>query len=204
VRSALLGIVFTLLVSGCDVISEVAGFKPAVVEVGGALADSCVTLSVLSQGNAVGSWEKCSSPYKFDVDLPDANYTLLAQAKRNGIIYQEKQQEALLRKGGRNTLSLSRKRVSVEITAAWMDGTKSGVAEAWMLPAEVAGATAYNETPPAGLEERVLVAREVASQGKATLSVPTGRDVAFRLVQEQTQGIARVNQLTENIRLVVP
>lgn len=194
-----------LLVSGCDVISGVAGeFQPAaLVEVTGALEGACVRLEAIKDNRTAGSWTGCTEPYSFRVDLPDGAIILVGQAGRDGLVYQEGRTEASLKKGGRTALALSRKRVSVEVTAAWLDPAKGGLAEAWMLPQEAVGVPTYADPPPASLEGRVLVAREVVAQGWATLSVPTGRDVAFRLVQGEAQGITRVSRLEADGKVVV-
>lgn len=216
------GALLALLVSGCDVISGVAGdFQPAaVVEVAGAAQGACVRLDVLKEGKLAGSQEECTDdplagqnpdgsvhrtdPYSFRVNLPDGAYTLVGQAGRDGLVYQEGRTEASLKKGGRTTLALSRKRVQVEVTAAWLDPAQGGLAEAWMLPQEAVGVPTYADPPPASLEGRVLVAREVVAQGAATLSVPTGRDVAFRLVQGEAEGVVRVSRLEADGKVVVP
>jgi hypothetical protein len=200
------GALLALLVSGCDTLSGIAGdFQPAaVVEVAGAAEGSCVRLEALKEGRTAGSWTGCTAPYSFRVSLPDGAYTLVGQAGRDGLVYQEGRTEASLKKGGRTALALSRKRVSVEVTAAWLDPAKGGLAEAWMLPQEAVGVPTYADPPPASLEGRVLVAREVVAQGTGTLSVPTGREVAFRLVQGEAQGVARVSRLEADGRVVVP
>jgi hypothetical protein len=188
------------------VISGVAGdFQPAaVVEVAGAAQGACVRLDVLKEGKLAGSQEGCTAPYSFRVNLPDGAYTLVGQAGRDGLVYQEGRTEATLKKGGRTTVALSRKRVSVQVTAAWLDPARTGLAEAWMLPQETWGVATYADTPPANLAGRVLVAREVVAQGAATLSVPTGKDVAFRLVQGEAEGVSRVSRLEADGRVVVP
>lgn len=200
------GALLALLVSGCDTLSGIAGdFQPAaVVEVAGAAEGSCVRLEALKEGRTAGSWTGCTEPYSFRVSLPDGAYTLVGRAERDGLVYQEGRTEASLKKGGRTALALSRKRVSVEVTAAWLDPAKGGLAEAWMLPQEAVGVPTYADPPPASLEGRVLVAREVVAQGTGTLSVPTGREVAFRLVQGEAQGVARVSRLEADGRVVVP
>lgn len=200
------GAALALLVSGCDVISGVAGeFQPAaLVEVAGALEGACVRLEAIKDNRTAGSWEGCTAPYTFRVDLPDGAYTLVGQAGRDGLVYQEGRTEATLRKGGRTGVALSRKRVNVQVTAAWLDPAQGGLAETWMLPQEAAGVPTYADPPPAGLEGRVLVAREVVAQGKATLSVPTGRDVAFRLVQGESMGLTRVSRLEADGKVVIP
>lgn len=195
-----------LLISGCDAISGVAGeFQPAaVVEVEGALEGACVSLSALKEERAVGSWEGCTKPYSFRVNLPDGPYTLVGQAGRDGLIYQEARTEATLKKGSQRRLALSRKRVNVQVTAAWTDPAAGGLAEVWMTPQEAAGVPTYSDEPPASLRGRVLVAREVVVQGGATLSVPTGKDVAFRLAQGEREGITRVSRLEADGKVVVP
>ncbi|MCL6569204.1 MAG: hypothetical protein K6T35_10050, partial [Meiothermus silvanus] len=97
----------------------------------------------------------------------------------------------------------SRKRVKVQVTAAWLDPAKAALAEAWILPQEARGVATYADPPPAGLEGRVLVAREVVTNGQATLFVPTGRDVAFRLVQAGAEGTTRVSRLEADGKVVV-
>ncbi|PZA07435.1 hypothetical protein [Meiothermus sp. Pnk-1] len=206
-KSVLLGgAALALLVSGCDVISGVAGeFQPAaLVEVTGALEGMCVRLDALKEGKLTGSWEGCAKPYSFRVNLPDGAYTLVGQAGRDGLVYQEGRTDATVKKGGRTTVPLSRKRVSVQVTAAWLDPAQGGLAEAWMLPQEAVGVPTYADEPPSSLKGRVLVAREVVAQAKATLSVPTGKDVAFRLVQGETQGVTRVSRLEADGKVVVP
>lgn len=206
-KSVLLGgALLALLVSGCDVISGVAGeFQPAaLVEVTGALEGACVRLEAIKDNRTAGSWTGCTAPYSFRVDLPDGAIILVGQAGRDGLVYQEGRVEASLKKGGRTALALSRKRVSVQVTAAWLDPAQGGLAEAWMLPQEAVGVPTYADPPPASLEGRVLVAREVVAQGWATLSVPTGRDVAFRLVQAKAEGTTRVSRLEADGKVVVP
>lgn len=200
------GACLALLISGCDAISGVAGeFQPAPqVEVTGALEGACVQMSALSEGKVAGSWSGCTAPYTFRVDLPDGAYTLVGQAGRGGLVYQEGRTEATLRKGGRVEVPLLRKRVNVQVTAAWLNPAQAALAEAWMLPQEAAGVPTYADPPPKGLEGRVLVAREVVAQGTGQLSVPTGRDVAFRLVQGETAGVAKVSRLEADGRVVVP
>lgn len=206
-KSVLLGgALLALLVSGCDAISGVAGeFQPAaLVEVTGAPEGACVRLEAIKDNRTAGSWAGCTAPYTFRVDLPDGAYTLVGQAGRDGLVYQEGRTDATLKKGGRTGVALERKRVNVQVTAAWLDPGQGGLAEAWMLPQEAAGVPAYADPPPASLSGRVLVAREVVAQGKATLSVPTGRDVAFRLMQGEREGVTRVSRLEADGKVVVP
>ncbi|WP_024049824.1 hypothetical protein [Meiothermus ruber] len=200
------GALLALLVSGCDTLSGIAGdFQPAaVVEVAGAAEGSCVRLEALKEGRTAGSWTGCTAPYSFRVNLPDGAYTLALQAGRDGLTYQEGRTEATLKKGGQTTVALSRKRVEVQVTAAWLDPAKAALAEAWMLPQEAQGVATYADPPPAGLAGRVLVAREVVAQGEGSLNVPTGKDVAFRLVQGEAQGVARVSRLEADGKVVVP
>lgn len=205
-KSVLLGgALLALLVSGCDVISGVAGeFQPAaLVEVTGALEGACVRLEAFKDSRTAGSWTGCTAPYTFRVDLPDGAYTLVGQAGRDGLVYQEGRTDATLKKGGRTGVALSRKRVKVQVTAAWLDPAQGGLAEAWILPQEARGVATYADPPPASLEGRVLVAREVVTNGQATLFVPTGRDVAFRLVQAGAEGTTRVSRLEADGKVVV-
>lgn len=200
------GAALALLISGCDTLSGIAGdFQPAArVEVAGALEGMCVRLEAFKDSRTVGSWEGCTEPYSFRVNLPDGAYTLVGQAGRDGLIYQEGRTEATLRKGGQTTVALSRKRVNVQVTAAWLDPAKAALAEAWMLPQEAQGVATYADPPPAGLAGRVLVAREMVAQGAGSLNVPTGKDVAFRLVQAGAEGTTRVSRLEADGKVVVP
>ena len=199
------GALMALLVSGCDTLSGIAGeFQPTPeVEVVGALKGACVRLEAIKDNRTAGSWEGCTAPYTFRVDLPNGAYTLVGQAGRDGLVYQEGRTEATLRKGGRTGVALSRKRVKVQVTAAWLDPAKAALAEAWMLPQEAQGVATYADPPPAGLAGRVLVAREVVAQGVGSLNVPTGKDVAFRLVQGETEGVVRVSRLEADGKVVV-
>jgi len=206
-KSAVLGgAVLALLISGCDTLSGIAGdFQPAArVEVAGALEGMCVHLEAFKDSRTVGSWEGCTEPYSFRVDLPDGAYTLALQAGRDGLTYQEGRTEATLKKGGQTTVALSRKRVKVQVTAAWLDPAKAALAEAWMLPQEAQGVATYADPPPASLNGRVLVAREVVAQGAGSLNVPTGKDVAFRLVQGESMGLTRVSRLEADGKVVIP
>lgn len=200
------GALLALLVSGCDTLSGIAGdFQPAaVVEVAGAAEGSCVRLEALKEGRTAGSWTGCTAPYSFRVSLPDGAYTLVGRAERDGLTYQEGWTEATLNKGGQTTVALSRKRVKVQVTAAWLDPAKAALAEAWMLPQEARGVATYADPPPAGLEGRVLVAREVVAQGAGSLNAPTGKDVVFRLVQGESVGVARVSRLEADGKVVIP
>jgi len=200
------GALLALLVSGCDAVSGVAGeFQPApLVEVTGALEGMCVRLEALKESRTAGSWEGCAPPYAFRVELAEGVYTLVGRAEREGLVYQEGRAEATLRKGGRTGVALSRKRVKVQVTAVWLDPAQGGLAEAWMLPQEAGGVPTYEEPPPAGLEGRVLVAREVVVQGAGNLSVPTGKDVAFRLVQGGREGVTRISRLEADGKVVIP
>ncbi|ADH62453.1 hypothetical protein Mesil_0520 [Allomeiothermus silvanus DSM 9946] len=200
------GAALALLISGCDTLSGIAGdFQPAArVEVAGALEGMCVRLEAFKDSRTVGSWEGCTEPYSFRVNLPDGAYTLVGQAGRDGLTYQEGRTEATLNKGGQTTVALSRKRVKVQVTAAWLDPAKAALAEAWMLPQEARGVATYADPPPAGLEGRVLVAREVVAQGAGSLNAPTGKDVVFRLVQGESVGVARVSRLEADGKVVIP
>jgi len=200
------GALMALLVSGCDTLSGVAGeFQPAAtVEVAGVLDGACVRLVATSDGRTVGTWTGCTVPYTFRVNLPNGTYTLTGQAGREGLVYQEGRLTTVVQRGGRTTLPLSRKRVNVQVTAAWLDNTRAAIAEAWALPQEAQGVPTYSDTPPNELRGRVLVAREVVVQGTGSLNVPTGRDVAFRLAQGETQGITRVSRLEVDGKVVVP
>ena len=200
------GALLALLVSGCDALSGIAGeFQPTPeVEVVGPSEGVCVRLEAIKETRTVGSWTSCTTPYTFRVSLPNGAYTLVGRAERDGLVYQEGRAEATLERGRRTLVGLSRKRVNVQVTAAWVDPGQGGLAEAWMLPQEAVGVPTYADTPPDSLNGRVLVAREVVAQGRATLSTPTGKDVAFRLVQGETEGVVRVSRLEADGRVVVP
>lgn len=199
------GALLALLVSGCDVLSEVGGdFQPAAQVTVRGVTNGCVRLEAQQEVRLAGSWTGCAEPYTFRVNLPDGAYTLIGQAEVNGMVYQEGRTEAAVKKGGQTTLYLSRKRVKVQVTAAWLNPAQGGLAEAWMLPQEAVGVPTYADEPPADLSGRVLVAREVVTQGAASLNVPTGLDVAFRLVQGDAQGFTRVSRLEADARVVVP
>ncbi|MCL6531628.1 MAG: hypothetical protein K6T70_16170, partial [Meiothermus ruber] len=127
------GALMALLVSGCDTLSGIAGeFQPTPeVEVVGALEGACVRLEAIKETRTVGSWTGCTAPYTFRVSLPNGAYTLVGRAERDGLTYQEGRTEATLKKGGQTTVALSRKRVKVQVTAAWLDPAKAALAEAW-------------------------------------------------------------------------
>jgi hypothetical protein len=195
-----------LLVAGCDLISQVGqDFQtPATVEVTGAFEGACVRLNVLRDGAAVGNWSMCSAPFRFRLPVPDGPYTLNAQAGQDGLVYQEANVRVTLRRGQQVSLSLRRRTVQVEVTAPWLATDRPGLAEVWMKPEEVRGAATYADTPPAGLEGRVLVGREVIAEGRARLRSPTGRDVAVRVVQGEQSGMVRVSRIEADSRVVVP
>jgi hypothetical protein len=195
-----------LLVTGCDLIAQVGqDFQtPATVEVVGAFEGACVRLDALRDRAAVGNWTVCSAPFRFRLPVPDGPYTLDAQAGQDGLVYQEANVQVTLRRGQQVSLPLRRRTVQLEVTAPWLAADRPGLAEVWMKPEEVRGAATYADTPPSGLEGRVLVGREVIAEGRARLRSPTGRDVAVRVVQGEQSGMVRVSRIEADGRVVVP
>jgi hypothetical protein len=194
-----------VFIAGCDLISQFGqDFQnPATVQVQGTFKDACIYLDARTERGLVGSWTDCVEPFAFRLNLADGSYTLDARAKHDGLAYKQGQTTALLRRGQTTQVGLSRRFVQVEATAAWLT-TAPGVAEAWMLPGQLKGAPTFMDQPPAELAGRVLVAREVIVNNRGTLRVPTGLDVAIRLVQGQQSGISRLSRLEGDVRVVLP
>lgn len=159
---------------------------------------SCV-VALLGQVEAARS---CTPPFTLTLTPPDGSYrTILVQAYRDGFVLQEGQVSA--KAGESRNVPMARKRVQVELTAPGFTADTTAYGEVWLRPEDQDGVPLYGDPPPAGYEGYRLADRAMVLNGVATLSVPTGRMVLFRMVGSRTtEGV--VELVNENRRVVLP
>lgn len=146
----------------------------------------------------------CSPPFVLSVVPPDGEYrtVVVRGLKADGLPFQEGTVTA--RSGESRTVALERKRVRVELTAPGLTADTSAYGEVWLRPEDQEGVPLYGDQPPAGYEGYRLADRALVVNGAATLSVPTGRAVLFRLVGQSrtTEGV--VDRVDADRRVVLP
>ncbi|WP_114313591.1 hypothetical protein [Thermus caldifontis] len=157
---------------------------------------SCV-VALLGQ---VEAGQSCTPPFTLTLTPPDGSYrTILVRAYRDGFAFQEGQVTA--RAGESRSVSMARKRVQVELTAPGFTVDTTAYGEVWLRPEDQEGVALYGDPSPVGYDGYRLADRGMVVNGVATLSVPTGRMVLFRLVGSRTtQGVV---ELVDGERRVV-
>lgn len=159
---------------------------------------SCVVALV----GQVEAARTCTPPFTLTLTPSDGSYrTVLVQAYRDGFVFQEGQVSA--KAGESRSVPMARKRVQVELTAPGFTADTTAYGEVWLRPEDQEGVPLYGDPPPAGYDGYRLADRAMVVNGVATLSVPTGRMVLFRLAGSRTtEGV--VELVDGDRRVVLP
>lgn len=193
------------LLPGCELVKLAEEFTPpALLEVETFQGAQVVEVEVLDRGKTL--FQKALSlqgggSATFSFKLREGFYTVVVRVLAYGIPYETFQGEVKLAPGAKSPVRPSRTVVNVEGAARWLLPDAPALLEAYYPPEEAFGVPVYGET----LEGRVLVSREVIPEGRnsAVLSVPTGRNPLFRIVQGEVEGKAVLSQVVEDTRVVV-
>lgn len=196
------GSLLLALLPGCELVDEFT--PPALLEVEAFQGAQTVEVEVLDKGKTL--FQKALSlqgggSATFSFKLREGFYTVVVRVLAYGIPYETFQGEVKLAPGAKRTLRPGRMVVNVEGAASWLLPDAPALLEVYYPPEEAFGVPVYGET----LEGRVLVGREVIPEGRnsAVLSVPTGRNPLFRIVQGELEGRAALRQVVGDTRVVV-
>lgn len=162
---------------------------------------SRVECVVAYMGQVEGA-RSCTAPFSLSLTPPDGSYReVVLVGLADGLPFQEGRVSA--KSGDDRTVPLERKRVRVELTAPRFTADVEAYGEVWLRPEDQEGVALYGDPSPTGYAGYRLADRAVVVNGVATLSVPTGRFVLFRMVGGRTtEGV--VDRVDRDGRVVLP